>query len=52
MEEKLLNLRFKRASLFCKIEGLTKVPKSLFSKFGKVCAEIILLEKELNRKVG
>jgi hypothetical protein len=52
MEEKLQDLRFKRAALFCKIESQPKVSKSLFSKFGKVCAEIILLEKKIVRETA
>ena len=47
MEAKLQELRLKKARLFSQIEMLAEVSDSMFREFGKVCAEIMLLEKQI-----
>ena len=49
MEDKIHNLRLKKARLFSQIEMLAEVSDNMFREFGKVCAEIMLLEKESTR---
>lgn len=50
MEQKLQELRLKKARLFSQIEMLAEVSDSMFREFGKLCAEIMLLEKQMSRK--
>ena len=50
MEAKLRTLKLKKAMLFSNIEMLSEVNESAFTKFGKLEAEIMKLEKQLVRK--
>lgn len=50
LQEKLNQLRLKKAQLFAKIEMLSEVSESMFIEFGKVEAEIMQLEKEIIRQ--
>ncbi|UOX35321.1 hypothetical protein LXD69_07320 [Flavobacterium sediminilitoris] len=50
MEQKLSNLRIKKATLFSHIEMMSTVSDTLFRDFGKVCAEIMQLEKKIVRE--
>lgn len=50
MEEKLQELRLKKATLFSQIEMLSEVSDSMFIRFGKLEAEIMLLEKQIVRQ--
>lgn len=50
LENKLRNLKLKKAMLFANIESLSEIDDSLFTQFGKVEAEILKVEKEIVRK--
>ncbi|UOX32426.1 hypothetical protein LXD69_10215 [Flavobacterium sediminilitoris] len=50
MEQKLSNLRIKKATLFSHIEMMSTVSDTLFRDFGKVCAEIMQIEKQMVRE--
>jgi hypothetical protein len=51
LENKLRNLKLKKAMLFANIESLSEIDDSLFTQFGKVEAEILKVEKEIVRKI-
>jgi hypothetical protein len=51
MEEKLRNLEQKKAILFSNIEMLSSVSVSMYIDFGRVCSEIMMLKKQINREV-
>lgn len=50
MEAKLQELRLKKARLFSQIEMLAEVSDSMFIRFGKLEAEIMILEKQIIQK--
>lgn len=50
LENKLRNLKLKKAMLFSNIESLSEIDDSLFTQFGKVEAEILKIEKQIVRK--
>ena len=50
MEEKLRNLKLKKAQLFANIEMLSEVNESAFTEFGKLEAQIMQLEKLILRE--
>jgi hypothetical protein len=50
MQDKIQKLRLKKARLFSQIEMLAEVSDSMLRDFGKVCAEIMLLEKQFARE--
>ncbi|MES2813240.1 MAG: hypothetical protein V4670_12270 [Bacteroidota bacterium] len=50
MENKLRSLKLKKARLFSEIESLSSVSELMFLNFGKVEAEILLLEKQIVRE--
>lgn len=50
MEAKLRNLKLKKARLFSEIESLSSVSELMFLNFGKVEAEILMLEKLIVRE--
>lgn len=51
LDNKLRNLKVKKAMLFANIESLSEIDDSLFTQFGKVEAEILKVEKEIVRKI-
>ncbi|MDR6844503.1 hypothetical protein [Flavobacterium granuli] len=51
LEIKLRDLKFKKALLFAQIESLAEVEEKMFTKLGKLEAEILKLKKELIRTV-
>lgn len=51
IEIKLRDLKFKKALLFAQIESLAEVEEKMFTKLGKLEAEILKLKKELIRMV-
>ena len=46
-EENLQKLKLKRARLFSEIEMLSEVSPLMYQNFGKVCADILKLQKEI-----
>ena len=50
MNEKLNALKVKKATLFSHIEMMSTVSDTLFRDFGKVCAEIMQIEKQIFRE--
>lgn len=50
LEQEILSLKEKKARQFLEIEMLSVVNDSVYTKFGKTCAEIMLKEKKLVRK--
>jgi chromosome segregation ATPase len=50
LQNKLRNLKLKKAMLLSNIESLSAVDESLFTQLGKVVAEIAKVEKEMIRK--
>ncbi|WP_339834938.1 hypothetical protein [uncultured Flavobacterium sp.] len=51
MKQELLKLQLKRASMFENIESLSSVSDSAYKDFGKVCADIMILKKKINREI-
>jgi len=51
IENKLRELRLKKAMILSDIQSLTEVRENLFTQLGKVVAEISQLEKQLLREV-
>jgi hypothetical protein len=51
IEIKLRDLKFKKALLFAQIESLAEVDQNMFTRLGKLEAEILKLKKELIRTV-
>jgi hypothetical protein len=47
LKEELLVLKEKRARQFSEIEMLSSVNEIVYTKLGKICAEIMLKEKQL-----
>lgn len=50
LKNKLRNLKLKKAMLLFDIESLSEVDESVFTKLGKVVAEIWQVNKEIIRK--
>lgn len=50
IENKLRDLKLKKALLYLDIESLSEVDESLFTKLGKVEAEILKIKKEILRQ--
>jgi hypothetical protein len=50
IEQKIQELKVKKARLYFSIESLSEVNDSLYLQFGKVVAELMKLEKELVRQ--
>lgn len=50
LKNKLRNLKLKKAMLLSDIESLSEVDESVFTKLGKVVAEIWQVNKEIIRK--
>jgi len=50
LENKLRNLKLKKAMLFSNIESLSEVDDTLFTQLGKVTAEIWKIKKEIVRQ--
>jgi len=51
MEEKLRDLKQKKARMFAEIESLASCSDLMYTNFGRVQAQIMLLEKQLFREV-
>jgi hypothetical protein len=47
LEQKIRSLKLKKSLLFADIESLSEASDSLYLKYGKVCATLTLLEKQL-----
>jgi hypothetical protein len=50
LNQKIQELKVKKARLYFSIESLSEVNDSLYLQFGKVAAELMKLEKELVRQ--
>lgn len=50
LKEEILSLKAKKATQFLEIEMLCTVNDSVYIRFGKTCAEIMLKEKQMRRE--
>lgn len=50
LKQEILSLKEKKARQFMEIEMLAEINDSVYTKFGKTVAEIMLKEKELLRQ--
>jgi hypothetical protein len=50
LKDEILSLKEKKARQFLEIEMLSEVNDSVYTRFGKTVAEIMLKEKELLRQ--
>lgn len=50
LNQEILSLKEKKARQFLEIEMLSEINDSVYTKFGKTVAEIMLKEKELLRE--
>lgn len=50
LKQEILTLKEKKARQFMEIEMLSEINDSVYTKFGKTVAEIMLKEKELVRQ--
>ena len=51
LDNKLRNLKLKKALLLSDIESLSEVDESMFTQLGKVTAEISKVEKQILRTI-
>jgi len=52
LKVKILSLKEKKARQFLEIEMLSSVNDSVYTRYGKTCAEIELKEKQLLRELN
>jgi hypothetical protein len=50
LQEQIIKLKIKKSVQFSEIEMLSTVNDSVYARFGKTCAEITKLEKQLRRE--